>query len=180
MKLAEVTCTHCEAAGLELHPDGGVVCRYCGTANPVNGVLCPRCAEVNALGSDVCADCRQGLVRTCPDCGLRQWVGVERCGQCGRALDAVSLSSGRWGRDPANRLNDQSRAAVALKAQELAGGERRAAEFAAIEARRQALLAEARQRRDAQQRVIFIVLGALTLGFIIFVGVLVVAAALGN
>ncbi|MCC7360221.1 MAG: hypothetical protein IT317_12125 [Anaerolineales bacterium] len=179
MKLADVICSHCEAAGLEPQAEGAV-CRYCGTANALTGVLCPRCDEVNPRGAEVCADCRQGLARTCPDCGLRQWAGVERCGQCGRALDALALSSGRWGRDPANRLNEQARSVAALKAHELADGERRSAEFAAIEARRQALLAEARHRRDAQQRIILMVLGGLTVGFIIFVGVLVVAAALGD
>ncbi len=180
MKLAELTCTHCDGAGLELQAEGAVVCRYCGTPNALEGTLCPRCDEVNGPGIDICTDCRQSLTRTCPDCGTKLWSGTERCGHCGRALDAVALASGRWGVDPANRLNEQTRAAAALKASELADGARRNAEFEAIEGRRQAFLAEARRRRDAQQRVMFTVLGIGVIGFIVFVVVILTAAALGN
>lgn len=180
MKLSERICTHCEGAGLELHAEGAVVCRYCGTPNTLEGVVCPRCEEVNAPQAEVCTACRASLRRACPDCGTRQWSGAERCGHCGRALDAVALASGRWGVDPSNRLNEQTQAAVALKASELADGERRTAEFEAIEARRQALLAEARRRRDAQQRAMFTVLGVLVLGFIVFVVVILIAAYQGN
>lgn len=180
MKLAERMCAHCEAAGLELHAEGAVVCRYCGTPNPLEGMVCPRCEEVNAAGAEVCAACRHSLVRACPACGTRQWSGADRCGHCGRDLDAVALVSSRWGVDPANRLNEQTQAAAALKASELADGERRTAEFEAIERRRQALLAEARRRRDAQQRVMFTLLGVAVLGFIVFVVVILIAAYQGN
>ena len=180
MKLSEITCAHCEGAGLELHAEGAVVCRYCGTPNTLDGALCPRCDEVNSAGTDICGDCRQSLTRTCPACGTKQWSGAERCGHCGRALDALALASGRWGVNPANRLNEQAQAAVALKASELADGLRRTATFEAIEQRRQAFLAEARRRRAAQQRVMFSVLGIGVIGFVVFVVVILVAAALGN
>jgi len=180
MKLSDITCTNCEGAGLELQAEGAVVCRYCGTPNPVDGVVCPRCEDVNTPGADICGGCRQSLVKACPACSTKNWVGAERCSHCGRALDAVALVSSHWGTNPANRLNEQMRANSELKMQQLADGERRTADFAAIEQRRLARLAEARQRRDAQQRVLFSVLGLALAGFMVFVVVILVAAYLGN
>ncbi len=176
MKLADMTCTHCEGAGLELQAEGAVVCRYCGTPNQVEGVVCPRCEAVNAPGAAVCADCRQSLVKSCPACSTQNWAGAERCRHCGRGLDAVAHVINHWDTNPANRLNEQMRANAELKKQQLADGERRTADFAAIEQRRLAQVAEARKRRDAQQRMWSIGLAVALTVFIVFVAVILYAA----
>jgi polyferredoxin len=145
-------CAHCQVEGLELRPDGQVVCGLCGTVNHLDGIACAYCEQVNAPGEDVCANCRRDLLRTCPACETRNWNGAEACGNCGAALDSLSRLSTRFGTDPAVRLNEQSHNAAAIKAREAADAERRSAEFEAIEQRRLAELAVARQRKMRRQR----------------------------
>jgi hypothetical protein len=174
MYLNELTCTHCNGAGLEVEAAGEALCRYCGTRNTVAGVICPRCEQVNPPDAEACAACFQGLAARCPDCSALNWTGAERCAQCGRTLDAVARLTTRWGTDPASRLNAQARDAAAIKAQEAADARRRLDALNAIEARRLQLVAEARARRDAQQRTLLVVVGLAVLGI---VGVAALAAA---
>jgi hypothetical protein len=176
MYLNDILCTHCQGAGLELENESQAVCRYCGTANAVAGVVCPRCEFVNPIGEETCGACRQALSRKCPKCGVQNWIGLEACGACGQRLDVVAVAAARWGTDTAGRLNAQQHDAAGLKAQEAADSQRRMAELEAIEERRQALLFETRQRRDAQQRVLLVVVALSVLGFIVVVVVILAFA----
>jgi hypothetical protein len=168
--LTEVLCTNCQGAGLELESESRAVCRFCGTANAVAGVLCVHCDFVNAAAAETCEGCRQALWRNCPRCGTRNWSGAEACRNCRQPLDITTRAGTRAGSTTADRLEAQSREAVAFKAVEAAGSQRRMAELQAIEERRQAGLREDQKRRDAQQRVMLISVGLLV------VGVMVVAA----
>lgn len=169
--LASLLCTHCEAAGLELHPDGQVLCRYCGTANVLEGVVCAHCEHTNPADAEICTYCRQSLTRACPTCGTPNWAGAATCTACGAGLDRVSLMSSRLGVDPADRFNEQQRNARNLKEQEALAADRRLAEFNAMEGRRQANIASARQKQAAEQRVLLIGTGVVVA--IIVVGVIV-------
>lgn len=163
MKLSEVPCTNCQGHGLEVDAASQAVCRFCGTLNPVDGVICPRCDHVNPMGTEACAHCHQALYRRCPNCAALNWVGGEQCGNCGQALDALTHLSSRYGVDTANFYNELARDSAALKAREAADSDVRMSELQAIEQRRQAFLAEARRRRDAQQRALGLGLAALVL-----------------
>lgn len=161
--LVSLLCTHCEGAGLELHAGGQVVCRYCGTANILAGVVCAHCEHVNLAGAEVCANCRQLLERPCPRCGMRNWAGAETCQVCAASLDVVASLSSRLGVDPAARFNEQQSSSRGLKQQEAQAGDRRLAEFNAVEARRQANIQAARQKQAAEQRLLLIGTAAIVL-----------------
>jgi hypothetical protein len=150
--MLSLPCTHCESAGLELQPDGRVVCRYCGTPNLLDAVICPQCEHINSAQDDTCANCRGALRRACPDCGHSNWSGLEQCQKCGRPLDAVAPLSTRWGTDPANRLNELRGGMAQVKQQQALGSQQRLAELNAIEARRLAALEAARTKQAASQR----------------------------
>jgi hypothetical protein len=165
--LREVLCLHCAGAGLQLKPDGQVVCRFCGAANALEGVICPSCEWVNAPGAANCANCRQGLTRLCPECSARNWSGADRCVACGHPLDTLGyVISTRAGGTP-GQLERQRRDVSRIKEAEEADSERRRAYFDEIERRRQADLAEAK-RRSAQERkfmtaILIAVLGLMVL-----------------
>ncbi len=152
--LASRLCQQCEGAGLELHAGGQVICRYCGTVNALDGVVCPHCEHLSPAGAQFCGNCRQTLERPCPACGTRNWAGAETCRQCAQSLDAVALLSNRFGVDPAERFNEQQRSARGVKAEAALGSERRLAGFEAMEQRRQAGIAGAREKKAAEQRVL--------------------------
>jgi hypothetical protein len=180
MNLSEIPCTNCQGHGLDANSATEATCRFCATVNPVDGVICPRCDHVNAAGADACANCRQALSRRCPDCTTPNWTGSENCSQCGRALDAVALISTRFGVDPANRYNELARESAAIKELEAADSDRRMGQLEAIEQRRQALLAEARRRRDSQQRVMGVGLAAVVLVAVVVVAVMVIISLNAN
>ena len=171
MYLTEVLCTNCQGAGLELESESQAICRFCGTANAVAGVLCVQCEFVNVAAAETCAGCRQAMWRTCPNCGARNWSGAEICGTCRQPLDVTTRTGTRAAMTTASRLAAQSREAMDFKAVQAVGSQRRMAEFEAIEARRQAGLREAKERRDAQQRVLMISVGLLVVGFLVVVTV---------
>jgi len=180
MHLDEIHCTNCQGAGLELQPDGQAVCRYCGTTNPIDGVVCARCETLNPADAEACQVCRQALWRQCPACGTRNWRGAEQCAQCGRSLSPVAFISTRWGTDPANRLNELAQDSAAIKAQEAADSERRMAELQAIDQRRLELLSQARQRRDAQQRVWLTVLAVGVAAFGLLLAIVLALTYIAN
>jgi hypothetical protein len=168
--LASLLCAHCEGAGLELHPGGQVLCRYCGTVNVLDGVVCARCEHTNPAGAQHCGNCRQSLEQPCPTCGTRNWAGAETCRACAASLDPVTLLSNRLGVDPAHRFNEQQRRSRGLKEQEAEAGDRRLAELNALEARRQVSLRASQQKQAAEQRVLLLGTGAI-------VGVIVLIVA---
>lgn len=180
MKLRELPCTHCQGAGLELHGPYQAQCRYCGTPNTISGVVCPRCEEINPPQAEACAACQQGLVRRCPDCATANWSGADHCAQCGRALDTMSVLGARLATSYADRLHAQGREAAAIKAREAEDSERRMGELQAIEARRQAALAEARRRRDQQQRALVVVVSVVVLAFLGLAAVIGVLSMMAN
>lgn len=153
MHLSELLCEHCQGAGLEPRAPSAALCRFCGTLNELAGLVCPDCEWVNAdFEAEACARCRRGLRRQCPGCSAANWSGADHCAACGRSLDAVAVLGARLAGDSARRLNALAREAGAIKAREAEASQRRLAQLEAIEARRQALLADAARRRDRQQR----------------------------
>jgi hypothetical protein len=176
--LTTLLCTHCEGAGLELQPGGQVTCRYCGTVNLLDGAVCAHCEQVNPPGAEVCTNCRQTLERPCPQCGTRNWAGAQMCQACGTSLDAISQLSGRSWTDPAQRFNEQQRNAGRLKAQAAQAGDQRLAELNAMEARRLANLAAARQKQAAEQRVLMLGTAAVVLIIVLVVLLSVIFAGL--
>ena len=166
MYLSQLLCTHCQGAGLELESESQAICRFCGTENAVTGTLCPRCEFVNASADETCAGCRQSLSRKCPNCGAQNWIGLDACRACQHQLDVVALASARWGTDTAGRLNAQRRDAAGIKAQEASDSQRRMAALEATEERRQGLLRESTRQRDAQQRVLLVVVALALTGFV--------------
>ncbi len=163
MILSEIPCSNCQGHGLEVHALSEAACRFCGTVNTVDGVICPRCDFVSPAGSGACTNCRQALYRRCANCAALNWVGGEQCGNCGHALDAFTHISSRHGVDPANLRNELARDSHGLKAREAADSDVRMGQLEAVEQRRQAFLAEARRRRDAQQRLMGMGLAVLVL-----------------
>ena len=178
--LNEVLCANCQGAGLELAGESQAVCRYCGTQSAVDGVVCGRCEFVNPVGAEICGDCRQPLRRKCPNCGTVNWTGAEQCSACQQPLDATTRVGARIAVTTAGRLSTQQSEARALKAQEAEYSQRRRAELEAIEARRQARLAESRQRRDAQQRMMLIGVGLLVAAFVVVVAVALIFTFLAH
>ncbi|MEP7357698.1 MAG: hypothetical protein ABI847_10695 [Anaerolineales bacterium] len=177
MVLSDVLCAHCQGAGLEMENESQAVCRFCGTPNAVAGVLCARCEFINSAAAENCAGCGQALWRRCPACGTRNWAGADDCRECAQPLDVTTRTGTRASQTTAGRLGAQAREARTFKAIEAADSQRRMAELEAIEARRQAGLREAQQRRDAQQRVMLISVGLLVVGFVV---VVVLALAWAN
>ncbi len=175
--LSSHLCLHCEGAGLELHSGGQVICRYCGTANMLDGVVCPQCEHISAAGAEVCGNCRQTLQRPCPKCGTRNWSGAETCRHCAASLDPVARLSNRYGVDPAARFNEQQHSSRGIKLEEEQASRRRLAELTAIEARRQANLRAAQEKKAAEQRVMLI--GTAAIVFVIVAAVAVSAILTG-
>src|SRR5690242_4067639 len=95
-RLAEVLCSHCQSAGLELQTEASALCRYCGTENIIEGVICPHCERINPTAAQTCADCHQSLTRKCPQCGTPNWAGAETCMRCRQPLDAVASLGARY------------------------------------------------------------------------------------
>jgi hypothetical protein len=180
MKLSALPCTHCQGHGLEGAGPSAAACRFCGALNPLDGLLCPRCDFVNAAGAEACANCRQTLSRRCPDCAAANWIGAERCANCGRALDALTHITSRYGVDPAHYLNALARDSAAIKAREAADSQVRMGRLEASEQRRQAALADARRRRDAQQRLLALGLAAVVVVALIVVAVMVTISLSAN
>ena len=175
--LSSHLCSHCEGAGLELHPGGQVFCRYCGTANVLDGGVCPHCEYVSLAGAEACGNCRQALARACPKCGTRNWSGAETCRHCAASLDPVARLSNRYGVDPAARFNEQQHSSRAIKLEEEQASQHRLAELNAIEARRQANLRASQQKKAAEQRVTLI--GTAAIVFVIVAAVAVSAILTG-
>jgi hypothetical protein len=170
--LSDTLCTNCQSAGLELQAETTAVCRYCGTVNSVAGIICTHCEFVNATGAQTCENCLQTLFRKCPNCATVNWAGAEHCSRCQSPLDAVALLGARYSTDTAGRLRAQQRDAAGIKAKEAYDGERRTAEFNAIEERRQKYLNDAIRARDSQQR--WWIAALIVLGFIVVAGSAVV------
>lgn len=166
--LRELSCTECGGAGLELQPDGGVICRFCGTAN-TPGVVCPRCHHVSPRRAEACANCQAGLVTVCPACRARNWSGLEACAECGQELDALTYLADRWiqGTDNARQARLQSIRQV--KADEAAASERRMSQLMEVEAQRVADLNRALARRAARERQLLTILGVGLGAFILLV-----------
>ena len=153
MLLSAMSCTHCGGAGLELEPNGVAVCKFCGTANKVNGIICPRCEWVSPASRESCPECGTGLFRTCAECQTKNWSGSEQCVKCGAALDLLAYTASRLQQaDTTNRLSSQQRFAKEIKAEEERAAQKRTAQFAEMEARRQQGLAESQARQRAQER----------------------------
>ena len=171
--LRQIACSNCGGAGLELHLEGQVVCKFCGTPNTVPGLICPRCEFVNAEGTDFCENCQQPLYHVCPNCKTKNWGGAAQCAQCGHALDTLDSLIGRLQENTDGRLNRQQREAHALKAAEEASAERRLEQLRAIDRRREQAQAEAMARRVANERrlMLFLLLGAGLLIVLIVAGV---------
>lgn len=171
--LRQIACSNCSGAGLELHPGGQVICRFCGTPNAVPGLICPRCEFVNAEGTDFCEDCQQALYQVCPNCHTKNRSGATQCARCGEPLDVLldGLIS-RLQESTDARLNRQRREASALKAAEEASAERRLEQLRAIDRRREQAQAEALARRAARERQLMLIMlvGAALLIIVIVAG----------
>jgi hypothetical protein len=76
------------------------------------------------------------------------------------------LSSRLWG-DPTHRFHEQQASARTIKEEEALAGDRRMAELNAMEARRLANLAAARQKQAAQQRVLLMATAAVVLVIVV-------------
>lgn len=175
--LADVLCSNCQAAGLDLQDESTAVCRYCETVNPVPGVICPHCECINAAEARTCDECHQSLYRQCPQCGTSNWAGAEACLRCQNPLDAVAALGARYVNDTAGRLRAQQRAAADIKNKEAADSQRRMAELNAIEQRRQQHIGEDARVRDVQQRLWIMAL--IVLGFIVIAGTIIFLAFIG-
>jgi hypothetical protein len=168
--LHEILCAQCSGAGLQLQPDGRVVCRFCGAADTLEGIICANCEWVNAPGASNCANCRQGLTRLCPDCSARNWSGADRCSNCGHPLDTLGYVMGtRVGGTPA-QLERQRRDVSKIKETEEADSERRREYFEEIERRRQAALADAKRRSVKEHRMMTVILIAVLGLMVLMVG----------
>ena len=167
-ELRTLLCSNCNGAGLELHPDGQAVCKFCGTVNAMTGPICPFCETVNEAGAEVCANCGRGLVRTCPACEAANWSGAEQCVNCGRALDTLDHLLGRLQEGTEGRLHRQQAESRYLKEQEEAASQRRSAYFQELEQRRQQELAGARRKADRERQTMqAIAIGAVVVALIV-------------
>ena len=167
--LHQTPCWHCDGAGLELHPDGQVQCRYCGQRYNLPGI-CPRCEHVSAAEAEFCENCQRPLSRVCPNCQARNWSGLSECAQCGRSLDTLDHLIGSLQEGTDSRLYRQQRESAGLKLQEEQAAERRLEQLRAIDERRlkaQNLAMAQRSTREQQ----------ITTVALIILGVIVIAAA---
>jgi hypothetical protein len=149
--LNQLPCTHCSGAGLELTPEGKVVCKFCGTPNSVPGVICPQCMCVNTTGTDICDNCHAALFRACPNCQTKNWRGAAECVRCGQPLDTLDGMVDRLRTDTPDRLRRQQQDAVVLKASEEAAANRNLEQLRDIDRRRERAHAEAMARRAAYE-----------------------------
>ena len=149
--LNQLPCVHCSGAGLELAPEGKVVCKFCGTQNSVPGVICPQCWCVNTTGTNICDNCHAALFRACPNCQTKNWRGATECVQCGEPLDTLDGMVDRLRTDTPDRLRRQQQDAVALKAAEEEAANRRLEQLRDVDRRREQALAEAMARQAINQ-----------------------------
>jgi serine/threonine-protein kinase len=154
-KLKAIACYHCGGAGLDLEPDGQVLCQFCGAHNRMAGPVCPHCEFVNAPGADICLDCGRALFRSCPNCDTQNWSGAEKCVRCGQSLDALSAVIDRH-QDAGERFHRQQQELAKSKEQEFRAAEQRQAYFEQIEQRRQQSIREAQARKAREQQLFLI------------------------
>jgi hypothetical protein len=170
--LKQIACAHCGGAGLELTPEGKVVCKFCGTPNSVPGVICPQCWCVNITGTDICGNCQVALFRACPNCQTKNWRGAAECVRCGQSFDSMEGMVDRLRLDTSGRLNRQQQDAAAIKAAEEEAANRRLEQLRDVDRRREQAQAEAMARRAANESRLL--MGLLIVGGLVVV--LIIAA----
>lgn len=103
------------------------------------GHVCPNCDTLNEESASFCRKCGIALTRRCSYCDTVNWIDAEHCVQCGAALDILEYIIQRDNLGVAGRLN--------LQMDE--GGEIKALETAASQARMERMLEEEREMHEA-------------------------------
>ncbi len=177
MLLSAFPCSHCGSHGLVLEPDGVATCQFCGTPNAVTGTICPDCEWVNPVNKETCETCNAALFRVCPACNTKNWAGATACVKCGETLDTLAYMTSRLQQaDTSQRLTSHSRSIKEVKAEQERASQKRTAQFAEQEKRRQRGLADARTQQAARENQWM----ALVFIALLLFGLLVVAALFYN
>jgi predicted amidophosphoribosyltransferase len=148
--VAQSTCPACTAPGLEVTPEGNLTCTYCGITILGDANVCPACGHVNAYD-------------------------VETCSVCGEPLSLVAQIMVRHsGSDQPYKLQQVRSQASQLKEREAHESEKRMEVFKAIDQRREAAEAKAKQEQEAYQRKLSTIVLLIIPVFLVFIILLVV------
>lgn len=168
--LKEVACPDC-ANAIDVREHGQhITCDACGGHFILQGHLCPQCQTYHDEEAIVCRQCGYALKRACRKCLTANWAGDEYCANCGTAMDILELLNQQYKGATADRLQRQMAMARQLKEEEERASQRRAAEFKALEAERQAeFAARLKEQREKERLLIMLTFGGVTLFVIILV-----------
>jgi hypothetical protein len=148
--VAQSKCPACAAPGLKVTPEGNLTCTYCGITILSDANVCPACGHVNAYD-------------------------VETCSVCGEPLSLLAQIMTRHdGSDQPYKLQQVRRQAPQLKESEARESDKRMEVFQAIDQRREAAEAEAKQAQEEYQRKVSTIVLLVIPVFIVFLILLVV------
>lgn len=168
--LAAVLCPHCQAAGLVVHQEHTLTCRYCTHTFTVTERLCAECEAINAPRADVCGVCRAALYRACVACREPVWNGHDTCQYCGQPQNALNSVLNRALQHRAGRQGYTPEEAAAIKAQEEADSQKRLAHFQELERQRLNDWRIAKTRKDQNDRRLLMGLAVLVAGLAVVAG----------
>ena len=168
--LKEIACPNC-ANPIDVREHGQhITCEACGSQFLLQGHLCPQCETYHDDEAILCGQCGYALKRACRKCLTSNWAGDEYCIKCGTAMDILELLNQQYKGATADRLQRQMALARQLKEEEDRASQRRAAEFKALEAERQAeFVARLKVQREKERLLLILTFGAVTLFVIILV-----------
>lgn len=171
--LSAVLCPHCQAAGLVVHEEHTLTCRYCTHTFTVTERLCAECEAINAPHAEVCGVCRTALYRACVACHEPVWNGHDICQHCGQPQNALNSVINRALQHRAGRQGYTPEEAAAIKAQEEADSQKRLAHFQELERQRLNDWRIAKARKDQNDQLLLVrlavLVAALALGALVFV-----------
>ena len=151
--LEKLTCLKCNHSGLVADNEHGhPICPNCGEVFDNNQVVCPDCQTRNPGDRQYCLQCDAMLQRKCAHCGVSNWSGAMECVQCGRPLDFVDQVITRHTADFGRTLEERRARAASIKVQTEASSRERSAALRAQEEEYMASIADAKNRRDAEQK----------------------------
>lgn len=172
--LTEIACPNC-LNPIDIREHGRhVTCDACQSKFLLEGHICPVCNTYHTKEQGFCKNCGEALTRRCQKCNTVNWTGDEYCKQCGAALDIFQMLHMHHKQATEERLNEQMRAAKAIKDKEFLDSEQRMADMMANEKQRLQTIARRRaeQKKKDQQIIAVIVVVAIFILFLAFVSLL--------
>ena len=105
--MAQIEKYYCRGCGAVLPVKanaGRIKCEYCGTVHLPNteqkkdssDLACPNCGFRNPLEAQYCGDCGKALFHTCPKCGTQNRMDNVFCAKCGADIEKIISKEGPY------------------------------------------------------------------------------------